>query len=246
MTVQVDWGNVLLVPIVIAVICIPYLISYYRSRKERGFMQRIAETLGFSYQQNGDAKASNAKGLSGGQIYDVISGTHNDIPVAAFTYRVLTGGKNKYWSYMTVFETPVQISLPDIVLQPNEFDLDAAANMALTRTSLFGGYETVSLEGDFGKYFILHVAKGAHVEALEILTPDIMADMIDHFRSYGLEFSNDTLYLYPMKLLTDDDTFMQALGLLERLAKNLRPNLDAMSASTATQPQTTRDITQQQ
>jgi hypothetical protein len=177
--------------------------------------------------------------LAGGEIFDVISGTHNNVAVAAFTYRVLTGGKNRYWSYMTVLETPIQTSLPDISLQPNELDLDAAANMAVSRSTLFGNYEKIQLEGDFDKYFMLYVAKGANIEALELFTPDIMADMIDNYRSYGLEFSNDTLYLYPMKLITDDDSFMQALALLERLATNLKPTLDAMSASTASQQEAT-------
>ncbi len=235
MTVQVNWGNlealgIGLVFVVLASL-IPYLIGLYRTRQENGFMQRVSQTLGFAYQQRGDAAETRAKGLSGGQIYDVISGTHNGIAVGAFTYRMLTGGKQQYWSYMTVLETPIPANLPDIVLRPNQLDLDFAANMAVGRTSFLGDYEAVSLEGNFGKYFMLYVAKGAHIEALEIFTPDVMADMIDHYQSYGLEFSSDTLYLYPMKLITDEDEFMQALALVERLAKNLSPTLGAMAQS---------------
>jgi hypothetical protein len=231
MTVQVDWGNLLVIPIALLLALIPVLVGILRSRKERSFMLRISQALGFTYQERGDVASTQAQGLAGGQISDVISGAHSGVAVGAFTYRVLTGGKNKYWSYMTVFETPVRATLPDIVLQPNELTLDAAANIALSRTSFLGKYEKVPLEGNFDKYFTLYVAKGAHIEALEIFAPDTMADMIDHFQSYGLEFSNDTLYLYPMKLIKDDATFMQALSLLERLATNLAPTLDAMATS---------------
>ena len=79
-----------------------------------------------------------------------------------------------------------------------------------------------------------HMAAAVKVnrdEALEIFTPDVMQDVIDNYQSYGLEFSNDTLYLYPMKLIEGDDEFMQALALIERLAKNLSSVLGAMAQS---------------
>jgi hypothetical protein len=71
----------------------------------------------------------------------------------------------------------------------------------------------------------------------EIFTHDVMQDMIDNYQSYGLEFSNDTLYLYPMKLIEDNDEFMRALALIERLARNLSPALGAMEQS---EPQLTQ------
>lgn len=238
MTVQVDWGNLeaLGFGIVFAglAILVPYLIGKYRTREESGFMQQIAQTLDFAYQQRGDVAATQAQGLSGGEIYDVISGVHNGIGIGAFTYRILVGGKQRYWSYTTVLETPIPTKLPDIVLRPNELDMDGAANMALGRTSLLGKYEAVQLEGNFGKYFMLYVEKGAHIEALEVFTPDIMADMIDHYQSHGLEFSGDTLYLYPMKLIQDEAAFMDSLALLERLAKNLSSALGAMATAGGT------------
>lgn len=234
MTVQVDWGNVTAIGISIIfgaiLVGIPLLIGAIRSHREAAFMTRIAGMLGFAYQRDGSAANTQAQGLAGGEIFDVISGVHNGVSVAAFTYRMWTSGKNGHWSYMTVLETPIPAALPDIVLRPIGFSFDEAAETALGRNSWLGNYEPVALEGNFGKYFTLYVTKGAHIEALEVFAPDIMADMIDHFQSYGLEFSKNTLYLYPMKLIKDDAVFMQALVLLEQLAKSLAPTLDAMPA----------------
>lgn len=204
------------------------LIARYRKSKEGTFMRTIAQTLGFNYQQQGSVAATQVRWLSG-QVCDVISGVHNGVATGAFTYR--TRSDSKYWAYMTVFETQLPIKLPDIVLQPNLFELPRAAERALSRTTLLGEYELLPLEGNFDKYFTLYVAKGAHIEALELFAPDTMAEMIDHYSSYGLEFSKDTLYLYPMKLIEDNATFMQALALLERLSTHLSTTLSAMATA---------------
>lgn len=77
--------------------------------------------------------------------------------------------------------------------------LDSKANNFMSRFSnlpeSFRG-QTLSLEGDFNKYFTLYAPKKYERDALYVFTPDVMATLIDAGKDYDMEIIDDNLYVY--------------------------------------------------
>lgn len=87
-------------------------------------------------------------------------------------------------------------ALPHVVI-------DAKGNGSLR--SLLPGSQRVSLEGDFDRYFTVYVPEGYERDALELLTPDVMACLIDHGRGWDIEVIDDTLQLASTRLHAHSD-----------------------------------------
>lgn len=67
---------------------------------------------------------------------------------------------------------------------------------------LFKNSKRVSLEGTFDHYFRLYIDKNENIDALSIVTPDIMACIIDKNLKQDLEINGDKLYfIVPMSSL---------------------------------------------
>ena len=68
-----------------------------------------------------------------------------------------------------------------------------------TMRSLLPGTERMSLEGDFDRYFAVYAPKGYERDTLELLTPDVMACLIDYGRSWDVEMVEDRLIVASSK-----------------------------------------------
>lgn len=51
--------------------------------------------------------------------------------------------------------------------------------------------QRLSFEGDFDRYFDVYVPNGYEVDALQLLTPDVMACLVDHGRHWDIEVVDD-------------------------------------------------------
>ncbi|MBI3889406.1 hypothetical protein HY312_02430 [Candidatus Saccharibacteria bacterium] len=84
--------------------------------------------------------------------------------------------------------------------------LDAKQNNLFQRFSnlpdTFGNEQKLSLEGDFDSYFTLYAPAQYKRDALYLFTPDVMAKLIDHGKSYDIEVIDNVLYLYSATALT--------------------------------------------
>ena len=60
----------------------------------------------------------------------------------------------------------------------------------------FSQSRPLQLEGPFGDYFAAHYIEGTHVETLSILTPDVMALLINNCTKYDIEIVDNYLYFY--------------------------------------------------
>jgi hypothetical protein len=56
--------------------------------------------------------------------------------------------------------------------------------------------QTLSLEGDFDRYFALYCPTGYERDALYIFTPDLMALLIDHAAGFDVEIVDNWLFVY--------------------------------------------------
>jgi hypothetical protein len=65
----------------------------------------------------------------------------------------------------------------------------------ISNVGLHDGLEKLNLEGDFDKFFDVFIPKGSEVDALSVLTPDIMALMVDMGRDFNLEINGHAVIL---------------------------------------------------
>jgi hypothetical protein len=169
--------------------------AYVKNQVEAAFMQQFGASIGFAFSPKATMDSVQGRFFKIGHsqcITDVLSGTSNSLPLRIFNYRyTIGGGKNSHTYEWTVFETTLSKVMPEITLNSN---VDAPPGEI--GFSLFDGSTHVELEGDFNKYFSLHVPKGYETEAYQIFTPNVMADLIDKAASLDFEFCGNRLYVY--------------------------------------------------
>jgi hypothetical protein len=194
--------------------------GHVKSKIKREFTQQFGTSIGFSYSESGGMDSVSSKLFKTGHgqsILDVLSGTHDGLPMRIFTFRFTVGsGKNSHTYLYTVFEAMLNNAVPNILLFSNAH--------ATAVSDWFSGDETIQLEGDFNKYFRLRVPKGYEQEAYQIFTPDVMADLIDRARDYSFEFSENHLYVYATKVIIKRGELDAMFGLVTYIDNLFRHN----------------------
>lgn len=94
----------------------------------------------------------------------------------------------------------LSLSLPRVL---PHLMIDARGNGSLR--TLLPGTQRLSLEGDFDRYFTAYVPAGYERDALELLTPDVMACLIDHGRAWDIEVIDDRLLLASTRIRARTD-----------------------------------------
>ncbi|WP_110587968.1 hypothetical protein [Microbacterium suaedae] len=98
------------------------------------------------------------------------------------------GSRSGSWQYIA-FRMPVP--LPHMVL-------DSTENGGLARMLPVhvARHQTLSLEGDFDRWFQMYAPAGYGRDALFLLTPDVMAAMIDHAHAFSMEVVGDRVVFF--------------------------------------------------
>ncbi|RLP83130.1 hypothetical protein D9V34_07815 [Mycetocola lacteus] len=98
-----------------------------------------------------------------------------------------------HWAFLAV---RLSAHLPHIVL-------DARANNRLGTTLplSLARDQILSLEGDFDRHFTLYCPRAYERDALQLLTPDLMALLIDHAAPFDVEIIDDYLFVYATRPL---------------------------------------------
>lgn len=161
-------------------------------------VSRFASERGLSYGRYGIAPASRGVLLAGGSarnasaplyraefaVFERSSSREASMQIAIAHY---TGGKNDAKGPRNAFrymEMRLPRRLPHLMI-------DARGNGSVR--AVLPGSQRLSLEGDFDRYFTVYVPAGYEQDALQLLTPDVMACLIDHGRSWDIEIVDDRL-----------------------------------------------------
>ncbi len=124
-----------------------------------------------------------------------VEGTINDTPFKFFG----SYGRGFY----VILNVELPNSYPHILLDSRSNDL-IVSNLL----SRFPQDKELSLEGDFPNYFRVFSA-GSPVETLQILSPDLMARMVDYPKKADIEIINNQLHIIlNFKSLEEDDVKM--------------------------------------
>lgn len=114
-------------------------------------------------------------------------------------------GKNETtvrWGYMVL---QLDRKLPHIVLDSKQNNASIFSASMSNLPVTFRGTQKLSLEGDFDKYFTLYCPQDYERDALYVLTPDLMALLIDNASPFDVEIVDDLMFVYSQQNLTLDN-----------------------------------------
>lgn len=161
-------------------------------------------------------------------INETISDQVEEFMIANYEYTI-GSGKYKQTIYLDFVRIKLPREVPHIYLNGLKNNLNASVS----------GYKTqkLNLEGDFNKYFNVFVPPNYHVDALQLLTPDVMRALIEEGVDYDYEMVNDNLYIYATPGAMSDMTKLRKLltavdGLQRELGKQARTYSDVRADNT--------------
>ncbi len=201
-----------------------YALIY--QRMQAIFMEQVAKILDYKYVPSVGLPTVTGNLFKIGhsqQIKNVIIGSYNNLPIKIFNYYFLTGqGKNQRSFNYTIFEVETKSRIPDLVLLKNDLSSFGSLN------TLTSGKEKLNLEGDFNKYFKLYILKDFQIEALQIFTPDVMAELIDKFKNVdmNIEINENKIYIFYEKLISKKDEILLSYNLIQKFSEKFAHNVD--------------------
>lgn len=194
-----DFGSLINVLFWIVLVGAGMVYSKYALNRSVLFMKSVAGALGFSYAESAPMESVSGGLFSFGHeqyLAHVLSGTYQGIPVRIYTYHAsMEEGKEREDFVFTVCEFTYPYHLPWIALAPKSGET-LGISVEPVHVPPIKNAVYIHLEGDFNKYFSAATEKGLETEALVVLTPDVMALLLDqkeriHFESFG-----SRLYIY--------------------------------------------------
>lgn len=110
---------------------------------------------------------------------------------SVFTHSYISGSGNSRGSFAyTIFHFKIEKSLPHIVLDSRKND-----GIVSSIPRYFEDKQRLELEGDFNKYFDFFAPEGYEIEALDILSPDFMAMLLDFHTPFDVEIDEHDVYI---------------------------------------------------
>lgn len=164
-------------------------------------------------------------------LWRATSGWEPDLQIAVARYR---GGKSDPKGPRIAFRF-LQLRLPRTL--PHLL-LDSRSNGRIRGT--LSGSQRISLEGDFDRWFVAHAPGGYERDALEILTPDVMAGLIDYGRHWDIEVVDDLLIVVSNRFRrgSDRDETTALLRFSETVAEAFAHQTRTYSDPRADRPRT--------
>lgn len=210
-------GGILIIPVLLSPLIYKFLKSYISKSGDSAIrLSNFAVKNGFRYQWGnkgaGKPNRISLPGVIGSKdkeilASNIISGIHKDIHFELFN----PYGKGFY----SVMKIKLQNKYPHIVL-------DSRANNPFISNigHFFTEDSRIHLEGDFDKYFKVY-AKAPAVDTLRILSPDMMAIMIDSGHKYDIEIIEDDLHIISNYKFADEQGVKYFFDLADSLLNEL-------------------------
>jgi hypothetical protein len=212
--------------IVFPVIAISALYTIVITKVKHEFMRQFAETNMFTYEFTGSLVGRVGVIFNKGRsikLEDLITGNFKQYRFELFNYKYTEGsGKNSHTHYFTVFQIHFDHHVPHLMLTKKVFGFPQMF------ASNFSNGKTLNLEGNFNGKFAVTVEKEFEIEALQILTPEIMEGLLS-FQGYSFEFFNQDLYIYHNGYITKKDELVRMHELTVFLIEKLGLRLSRMS-----------------
>lgn len=206
----------------VRIVFLPLIIIFFYVAKiadeiRTSFWKQFAEINGWHYKSYGDPDQESGimfKQGNGGSISNIIEGVIDGRQFRIIEYDFSVGsGKSKKTYYYAVFAFKFNGSFPHIYLNNkyNSYGLSVG--------------EKIPLSSEFEKRFTLFAPKEYEIEALEIFTPDILANLLDNGFPHDVEFINQEVLIFTNGQINDfnqlEKEFKRALGIEDLLDEKL-------------------------
>ncbi len=196
------------------------------------FMRQFAAANGYTFAPKRGLEGLNGAFFNIGHdpgATDDVAGNYQGYPLELFLYHYTVGyGKNAHTYQYSIFKLRFDTEMPDVVLESGGHHFGESLLTTAAKQKEF-----VSLEGDFNKYFTLSIPKGYEVEALEVFTPDVMANLMEKCRSLSLEIVGANLFIYSPGVVSTEEGLLGLYGTAQYFAQELGPVLARMKPALA-------------
>lgn len=193
-----------------------YFINYTKERSR--VWRRFAELNGWQVTLAAEAnKAIVPPGIANqghSQILgDIVHAEFDNHLCDIFTYQFTKGyGKSQQVYHYTIARVSLPSQFPHIIL-------DSKKSWTIQERGT--AKQHISLEGDFDKYFSLYCAENEQIEALSIITPDVMRVLIASNQSQDVEIISTSLYFMASGTKLTPETLPQLLDSVNKLADQI-------------------------
>lgn len=194
--------------------------AYLRQQLITQLLQQFAEANGFSFSKTGSVSRDygNLFRQPGyGEMLDAVTGQYGGRQINFFLYaRTVQHGRSSSTYKYSVVELNLPANAPHILIRHKarlgQWDEAATADLAPLR-----------LEGDFDDRLEALVAKGNEVEALTVLTPDVMAIIADHIERFDIELVANRFYAYTNTYIKSSQDIIAMLDLADMVLDKVVP-----------------------
>ncbi len=144
-------------------------------------------------------------------------------PVALYTHTYSLGaGRYQITNYYGVVEIDLPTTLPHIFIDSKKNNF-----LGFERLDIFHSQDVIELEGDFNKDFRIFVSKEYEIEALTLLNPGFMEELLKHSAGYEIELAGNKTYIYIDNIASlESGSIMEMFEAAEFLLVNLNKQLD--------------------
>ena len=205
--------------VVISILATTSMIIFFRASgraiRRHVRMADFASRCGLAYDPIGKTGA-----IGTGLVFDVGYSRHYR-GVLSYEYdgqRLLEVGRYEYtvgdgkhrrtytWHYAGV-RLPRKV--PHLVLDSKANDSTLMGKALISNLPVvISNSQRISLEGDFDKYFTLYAPKQYEVDVRYVLTPDVMAALVDQSSLFDIELVDDMAFFYTLQSEKSDDQML--------------------------------------
>ena len=176
---------------------------YLTSARDHVVFARFAEANGFAYEAGPQPDGRFGREVSRvmraeQERHWVIANAFRKDPISKDTTLNESSAAPTLFSGFCEFQLPVP--LPNFLLTAKRMRLPEFSTHLAPDPD-----QKLSLEGNFDRHFTLYCPEGYGRDALYILTPDVMARLIDGARGFDIEFIDDRLVLRSRKNMVTRD-----------------------------------------
>lgn len=230
-----------LAPIAFVALVLGVLYSFKSYKMRKNVMSKFAAANGFTFTPNfhtvqGETGSVFSYGFDR-ETGNILSGKIGDFSFREGTFKYETGDDNSFRSTSFIsFGTTSSNDTPQSQTHYLEFmcielprklpQIIINSKKAQALSTFYSNSQKISLEGDFDKYFNVFAPANYERTTLTILTPDVMAFLIDKSIECDIEIIDSKLYLYwHADRFKDKNDYKKkfdlAIGILNQIGRQL-------------------------
>jgi len=173
-------------------------VAIASSRVEDEFWKQFAADHNYVHNKDKNEKENTSRYCEIGRnrhTFEKVRGAENGKPIVFSSFLSVVGrNKTEEMISFTLCELKLSGNIPPFVVLSKKSEKSFILDL---RT--IPDYRKLTLEGDFNKFFSVYTIPGKERGALEILTPDIMVELIEYSPLFSFEFNKDTVFVYAGK-----------------------------------------------